>query len=101
MHACIYLNRCDRIIWYGNGLKQHEYTRGETKISDHRPVKAIFTTEITVIRRGKKIRNFFFSDRFEDRLNGYRRIVASIPKTTRGYPHNFINRAEILSLVNI
>ncbi|CAH8266462.1 unnamed protein product [Arabidopsis lyrata] len=65
---------CDRIIWYGNGLKQHEYTRGETKISDHRPVKAIFTTEITVIRRGKKIRNFFFSDRFEDRINGYSSI---------------------------
>ncbi|KAG7640221.1 Endonuclease/exonuclease/phosphatase [Arabidopsis suecica] len=59
---------CDRIIWYGNGLKQHEYTRGETKISDHRPVKAIFTTEITVTRRGKKIRNFFFSDRFEERI---------------------------------
>ncbi|CAL9248985.1 unnamed protein product [Arabidopsis halleri] len=65
---------CDRIIWYGNGLKQHEYTRGETKISDHRPVKAIFTSEITVIRRGKKIRNFFFSGRFEDRSDGYSEI---------------------------
>lgn len=62
-------NRCDRIIWSGNGLKQHEYTRGETKISDHRPVKAIFTAEVTVIRRGKKIRNFFFSDRFEDTID--------------------------------
>lgn len=67
-HVHIY-HRCDRIIWYGNGLKQHEYTRGETKISDHRPVKAIFTTEITVIRRGKKIRNLFFSDRFEDTID--------------------------------
>ncbi|KAL1201116.1 Type IV inositol polyphosphate 5-phosphatase 9 [Cardamine amara subsp. amara] len=65
---------CDRIIWYGNGLKQHEYTRGETKISDHRPVKAIFTAEITVLRRGKNIRNFFFSDRFEDRVDGYNEI---------------------------
>ncbi|XP_010424968.1 PREDICTED: type IV inositol polyphosphate 5-phosphatase 9 isoform X2 [Camelina sativa] len=60
---------CDRIIWYGSGLKQHEYARGETKISDHRPVKAIFTAEVTVIRHGKKIRNLFFSDRFEETID--------------------------------
>ncbi|KAE8730069.1 Type I inositol 1,4,5-trisphosphate 5-phosphatase CVP2 [Hibiscus syriacus] len=34
---------CDRIIWYGTGLKQHVYNRGEENFSDHRPVKAIFT----------------------------------------------------------
>ncbi|KAI3408467.1 IPPc domain-containing protein, partial [Psidium guajava] len=36
---------CDRIIWYGEGLKQHLYMRGESKLSDHRPVKAIFTVQ--------------------------------------------------------
>lgn len=72
MH-CI-LNRCDRIIWYGNGLKQHEYTRGEVKISDHRPVKAIFTTEVKVLQYSNKIRNLFFSERFEDRIDGYDQI---------------------------
>ncbi|CAH2045823.1 unnamed protein product [Thlaspi arvense] len=65
---------CDRIIWYGNGLKQHEYTRGEVKISDHRPVKAIFTTEVKILRHSKKIRHLFFSDRFEDRIDGYDQI---------------------------
>ncbi|XP_073138137.1 type IV inositol polyphosphate 5-phosphatase 9-like [Henckelia pumila] len=33
---------CDRIIWFGKGLKQIQYTRGESRLSDHRPVKAIF-----------------------------------------------------------
>ncbi|XP_010527822.1 PREDICTED: type IV inositol polyphosphate 5-phosphatase 9 [Tarenaya hassleriana] len=56
---------CDRIIWHGNGLKQHAYTRGESKISDHRPVKAIFTVEVDV----SYFRNFFLSDRFERRTN--------------------------------
>ncbi|KAK6921383.1 Endonuclease/exonuclease/phosphatase [Dillenia turbinata] len=36
---------CDRIIWYGKGLKQDEYNRGESKLSDHRPVHAIFTAD--------------------------------------------------------
>ncbi|GAB4828687.1 Type IV inositol polyphosphate 5-phosphatase 9 [Ancistrocladus abbreviatus] len=39
---------CDRIIWYGKGLKQHEYTRGESRLSDHRPVKAIFSADAKV-----------------------------------------------------
>ncbi|KAL9256128.1 Type IV inositol polyphosphate 5-phosphatase 9-like protein [Drosera capensis] len=39
---------CDRIIWYGKGLKQEEYTRTESKLSDHRPVKAIFTADVRV-----------------------------------------------------
>ncbi|GAV58125.1 Exo_endo_phos domain-containing protein [Cephalotus follicularis] len=40
---------CDRIIWYGKGLKQHLYARSESKFSDHRPVKAIFTSEVNVL----------------------------------------------------
>ncbi|KAM7250725.1 hypothetical protein ACFE04_022608 [Oxalis oulophora] len=36
---------CDRIIWFGNGLKQNIYGRSESKLSDHRPVRAIFTAE--------------------------------------------------------
>ncbi|XP_050374165.1 type IV inositol polyphosphate 5-phosphatase 9 [Argentina anserina] len=40
---------CDRIIWYGNGLKQHVYDRGESKLSDHRPVKSKFTAQVEVL----------------------------------------------------
>ncbi|KZV21762.1 hypothetical protein F511_02920 [Dorcoceras hygrometricum] len=33
---------CDRIIWFGKGLKQIWYARGESRLSDHRPIRAIF-----------------------------------------------------------
>lgn len=55
---------CDRIIWYGEGLKQLLYDRGESKLSDHRPVKAIFSTQIRVSRKLKKLGTFFLSERF-------------------------------------
>ncbi|CAK9176626.1 unnamed protein product [Ilex paraguariensis] len=56
---------CDRIIWYGEGVKQHMYSRGESKMSDHRPVKAIFTTEVGVSRKRKGFQSFFLSERFD------------------------------------
>ncbi|KAH9326328.1 hypothetical protein KI387_006506, partial [Taxus chinensis] len=36
---------CDRILWYGKGLTQLYYVRGESKFSDHRPVHSIFMAE--------------------------------------------------------
>ncbi|XP_039068840.1 type IV inositol polyphosphate 5-phosphatase 9-like [Hibiscus syriacus] len=56
---------CDRIIWYGTGLKQHVYTRGEENFSDHRPVKAIFTAEVGVLHSLKQFQSFFLSERFD------------------------------------
>ncbi|CAK7326863.1 unnamed protein product [Dovyalis caffra] len=56
---------CDRIIWYGEGLKQHLYTRGESNLSDHRPVKAIFTAEVQVSSTLKGLQKFFLSERFD------------------------------------
>ncbi|KAM7482888.1 hypothetical protein LguiB_007471 [Lonicera macranthoides] len=41
---------CDRIIWFGKGLKQNQYSRGECRLSDHRPVRAIFTANVKVLR---------------------------------------------------
>ncbi|GLJ06307.1 hypothetical protein SUGI_0035950 [Cryptomeria japonica] len=37
---------CDRILWYGKGLKQAFYVRGESKFSDHRPVYSIFIADV-------------------------------------------------------
>ncbi|XP_051128066.1 type IV inositol polyphosphate 5-phosphatase 7-like [Andrographis paniculata] len=37
---------CDRILWYGNGLQQLSYARGESRFSDHRPVSSVFWAEI-------------------------------------------------------
>lgn len=43
-------NRCDRILWYGKGVKQLSYFRSESKFSDHRPVSSLFSTEIEVLK---------------------------------------------------
>ncbi|XP_039063512.1 type I inositol polyphosphate 5-phosphatase 4-like [Hibiscus syriacus] len=40
---------CDRILWYGRGLYQLSYVRGESKFSDHRPVYSVFSAEIESI----------------------------------------------------
>ncbi|PKI56030.1 hypothetical protein CRG98_023570 [Punica granatum] len=37
---------CDRILWYGEGLHQLSYVRGESKFSDHRPVYGFFWAEV-------------------------------------------------------
>ncbi|KAI4351541.1 hypothetical protein L6164_005899 [Bauhinia variegata] len=39
---------CDRILWYGKGVKQLHYFRSESKFSDHRPVSALFSTQIEI-----------------------------------------------------
>lgn len=57
--------RCDRIIWFGKGLKQTQYTRSESKLSDHRPVKALFTAEVSVSAALENLTTrFFLSERF-------------------------------------
>ncbi|XP_071724182.1 type IV inositol polyphosphate 5-phosphatase 9 [Rutidosis leptorrhynchoides] len=71
---------CDRIIWYGNGIKQHLYTRGESKLSDHRPVKAIFTADVSIIRDLKAYQSLFLSDRLDRSQatsNYHQMIIAS------------------------
>ncbi|XP_039690277.1 type IV inositol polyphosphate 5-phosphatase 9 isoform X2 [Medicago truncatula] len=60
---------CDRIIWLGNGLKQIEYARSESKLSDHRPVKALFTAEVKVSSALKSFPSLFLSERFEQIKN--------------------------------
>ncbi|XP_059065575.1 type I inositol polyphosphate 5-phosphatase 8-like [Cryptomeria japonica] len=45
---------CDRILWYGKGLKQPFYVRGESKFSDHRPVYSIFIADVNS-RKGRAL----------------------------------------------
>ncbi|KAM1015244.1 type I inositol polyphosphate 5-phosphatase 4-like isoform X1 [Malus sylvestris] len=41
---------CDRILWYGKGVTQLSYFRSESKFSDHRPVSALFSTQVDVVQ---------------------------------------------------
>lgn len=40
--------RCDRILSFGKGVRLLSYRRSELKLSDHRPVTAIFMAEVEV-----------------------------------------------------
>ncbi|XP_062085557.1 type I inositol polyphosphate 5-phosphatase 4-like [Humulus lupulus] len=44
---------CDRILWYGRGLHQLSYVRGESRFSDHRPVYSIFVAEVESLNRNR------------------------------------------------
>ncbi|KAE8728310.1 DNAse I-like superfamily protein isoform 2 [Hibiscus syriacus] len=39
---------CDRILFYGRGMRQLRYSRTELKLSDHRPVSAVYMAEVEV-----------------------------------------------------
>lgn len=45
---CIPCFRCDRILWYGDGISQLSYIRGESRFSDHRPVCSVFMVDVEV-----------------------------------------------------
>ncbi|GAB4832207.1 hypothetical protein Ancab_006224 [Ancistrocladus abbreviatus] len=39
---------CDRILWHGKGIQQLSYICGVSNFSDHRPVSAVFISEVEV-----------------------------------------------------
>ncbi|XP_042046082.1 type I inositol polyphosphate 5-phosphatase 8-like [Salvia splendens] len=39
---------CDRILWKGEGVEQMYYTRGESTLSDHRPVYSLFSVQLNL-----------------------------------------------------
>ena len=40
---------CDRILSYGKGIRLDSYRRAELNLSDHRPVCAVYMTEVEVL----------------------------------------------------
>lgn len=44
---------CDRILWFGKGIKQSCYQRGDLRLSDHRPVSSNFVVEVEVFDHRK------------------------------------------------
>ncbi|KAA8543272.1 hypothetical protein F0562_021233 [Nyssa sinensis] len=53
---------CDRILWYGRGLHQISYVRGESRFSDHRPVYSIFLAEKSCCHTHMNTLNFISSN---------------------------------------
>lgn len=58
-------NRCDRILWYGEGLQQLSYVRGESRFSDHRPVYGMFWAEVESTNNRLKKSMSYSSSRIE------------------------------------
>ncbi|XP_074316180.1 type I inositol polyphosphate 5-phosphatase 4-like [Silene latifolia] len=52
---------CDRILWYGNGLHQLSYVRGESRFSDHRPVYSVFLAEVESSHRDRFRKSWSYS----------------------------------------
>ncbi|PWY77149.1 SacI domain and endonuclease/exonuclease/phosphatase family protein [Aspergillus sclerotioniger CBS 115572] len=47
---------CDRILWRGSNLRQTKYSAADLRLSDHRPVWALFTCMINVVDEAQKCR---------------------------------------------
>ncbi|XP_073139893.1 type IV inositol polyphosphate 5-phosphatase 7 [Henckelia pumila] len=56
---------CDRILWYGTGLQQLSYVRGESRFSDHRPVSSVFCAEVESVPNRLKKSMSYSSSRIE------------------------------------
>ena len=62
--------RCDRILSYGKGMRLLDYRRFELRLSDHRPVTAVFMAEVEVFCHRKLQRALTFTDaEVEEQLN--------------------------------
>eukprot|EP01018_Ginkgo_biloba_P033234 Gb_08631 [translate_table: standard] len=53
---------CDRILWYGKGMKQLTYKRAELMLSDHRAVNSVFLAELEIFSRRKLQKALTFTD---------------------------------------
>lgn len=74
---------CDRILWHGTGLKLNRYDRSESRLSDHRPVRAIFTAEVDVKRKPTYLGSFL-SDHFDVLASQDKSVLLNCKLVSRG-----------------
>ncbi|XP_059072764.1 type I inositol polyphosphate 5-phosphatase 2 isoform X1 [Cryptomeria japonica] len=60
---------CDRILWFGKGLKQVSYEKQDFRLSDHRPVKAIYLAEVEVLSNHKMKKTLGLSTKVPEMSN--------------------------------
>ncbi|TYG62853.1 hypothetical protein ES288_D07G265400v1 [Gossypium darwinii] len=80
---------CDRILWYGKGVKLLSYFRSESKFSDHRPVSAQFSTQIEVMKST--------NSRFLDKETNFHNIMP--PEQIGPSINNEEGKPTLLSLI--
>lgn len=70
---------CDRILSYGTGMRLLSYEAIDMRLSDHRPVKAVYTVDIEVFSPRKLQRALTFTDaEVEDRLSSEDECISGI-----------------------
>jgi len=70
---------CDRILSYGKGMRLLSYETVDIRLSDHRPVKAVYAVDIEVFSPKKLQRALTFTDaEVEDRLSSEDECIAGI-----------------------
>lgn len=74
-------DRCDRILWYGKGVKQLSYFRSESKFSDHRPVSAQFLAQIELLKSTNP--RVIALSKFLPTIPPPKQMVSSMPYYTR------------------
>lgn len=52
---------CDRILWFGKGIKQLCYDRADIRLSDHRPVSSTFLVQVEIFDQRKLKKALHFS----------------------------------------
>ncbi|KAL9247738.1 hypothetical protein vseg_021139 [Gypsophila vaccaria] len=100
---------CDRIMWFGKGIEQLSYFRGESKFSDHRPVSALFTTEIDISKPASSktvTLSKFLSPMYHSKYNvqstptqAHSTPVQAQSTTVQAQSTPFSNKRTLLSLI--
>ncbi|KAI0498509.1 hypothetical protein KFK09_019397 [Dendrobium nobile] len=73
---------CDRILWYGRGLRQLSYVRGDSRFSDHRPVYSTFDAEVELI-------NYDHPNRSMNFMSSHIEVEELLPYSFRCNEFNF------------
>lgn len=92
---------CDRILWYGKGLKQLSYVRVDLNLSDHRPVAARFLADVEVLSNRKVKKTLGLSKKAPEMANIITREIQKLSKTRHEETVYDVDRRSADAVVNI